>query len=360
MNVMAPVASAVLLVACGARTSLHERDGGTGLEGGGGPGGGASTGSDASSTGGGVAACVPETFGRPGTTGGVRVELDGDHVYWAYDFGVARALLGGGEVEDLAAVGGPMGDLVLDGDRVLVGAHGDLLAIPREGGAPEVLAAATGSIVSLAVDDDAIYWMAGGDGIFAYTLERLGRDGSRSVLLGPIDFGRSIALAGDDVVFTATALPDVDALGVIARIPRTGGPVTVVASSRREPTNIFARGDALYWTEQYDALDRPVGVVRLRPGDPSPEVVLAAPPDALPVWSAATETTVVMTALGGAGPSSTLYGAPLDGGPTTVLAEDDGIFLETAASADRVAMTVRPSLEDFEAGLAQEVRVVCP
>lgn len=346
-----------LLTACGARTTIARGDDDPGA-GGSGAGGDSATGGGAA-TGGGHAGCTPETFGGPDTAGAQRIEVDATHAYWTtVDGRLMRAAFGGGEPELLLAGLVDAGDLALDGDRVVVASGGSLLAVPRAGGAAIPLVEEVASVVQLAADASGIYWMAGGDGIFAYALERLAPDGTRSTLVAPLDFGLGLALTPTHAVFTGQGLGDPEALDVVARVPKAGGAVEVLASRRNDPTNVFVRGDDLFWTEQLDVTGGPAGVVRLSAGSAEPERILAAPAGALPLLGAATSSTVVLTALGESG--GLLLAAPIDGGEVVVLAEGRGLFLEPAASGDRVAFTVQPVVDDPDATSDVKVRVLCP
>ncbi len=352
----ATAAAGLLLLGCGARTSIAID--GTG-DGGGGGTSSATSSAPATSTGTGTISCEEEAFGGPSTQGGQRLEVAGDHVYWTTVSGrLARAQLGGGAVETLAEGLTDVGDLAIDGDRVVVGASGGLLAVPTTGGALEVLAPRVPGIVTLAVDASGIYWMAGGGGIAGYAIERLARDGGREVLLTGIDYGIGLTLNEDDVIFTAGALPGFVAVDVIASFPKDGGPITVLAEERPGPTNVFVRGGDLYWTEQFDALSGPVGVARLRAGASAPELLLVAPEGALPILAAASDTDLVLTALD-VSRGALLLRTPIEGGATEVLAEQSGFFLEPALTPERVVVTVQPPVDDPDAVGEAEVAVRC-
>lgn len=356
---IAVVVLVALSAACGARTSLAPGGGAGGGDAASGAGGATTSAAVGGSGGGGGAICEGESFGVGQTAGAQHVAMDDTHVYWTTDGGeVVRARLGGGARESIAPEGASVGDLVIDGDRLVFSDGEEILAVPTFGGPVErVATSASGPVVSLAVDGDAIYAMAGGSGILAYTLERLGRDGSRTVLVSPIDFGRGIALQGEDVLFAATLLPGIDELGLIARVPRTGGPFTVLAASRPDPTNVFVRGEDVYWTEQFDALGGPVGVARLRPGDASPTLVLVAPTGSLPILSTASDRWIAMTALDG--DRALLLAAPIDGGATEVEEEAPRLFLEPVGRGDRIAWSVHAAVDDRDDTTAVEVRIVC-
>lgn len=363
MSARWPVAGALLLAAsaCGARTSIDVE--GDGVGGGAssiGAGGDAGAPSAAVGGGGGGPRCEPETFGGPRTAGAQRIEVDATHAYWTTTGGrLVRAAFGGGAEEELLGDLQDVGDLALDGDRVVLAAEGRIVAVPKVGGPPVILVEDVDGVVTLVADASGIYWMAGGSGIVSYTLERLAPDGARSVLVAPIGFGIGVALTATDVVFTAETLGGSDALGLVARVPKEGGAVELLASDRPDPTNVFVRGDDVFWTEQLDVLGGPVGVVRLAPDAASPERILTAPAGSLPILSAATPTTVVMTALD-VERGAMLLAAPIGGGEAVLLAEDEGVFLEPATTEDRVAVTVQPAVDDRDDTAEHDVRVVCP
>lgn len=359
LGLVAMVAMVAAAAACGARTSLAPGVVGDGDGDGGGDagqGGAAATSSGGGSGGG----CVAESFGGPATQGAYRLEADATHVYWTtVDGRVMRARLGGGTAETLIDGQDGLSDLALHGDRVIFGSELGVASVPRAGGeSATLLVAGPLNVVALAADDSGIYWLSGGGGIFDYTLERLAPDGTRTALVDPIDYAIGLALQGEEVVFTAMSLPGVDAFDLVARVPKAGGPVEVLATDRPDPTNVFVHQGDLFWTEQFDVFDGPVGVVRLRAGEQAPEHVLVAPRHALPILSAAGGDDLVLTALH-TRRGALLLRSTLGVGVTEVLAEGPGFFLDPAVIGDRVAVTFQPPVDDPDALGDAEVEVLC-
>lgn len=172
---------------------------------------------------------------------------------WDDDHGargsIARVSRKGGALATLWR-GGAVEDLVVDRDRIVAVAGGELVSIPRGAGKPAVLAGGLQAPHAVAVDATHAYvaergdpyWQSGDSG---YLVRVPLAGGKAERLLGPVRWPEGVAVLGDRVLVGL-------ARGDVLSVPRGGGaPTVVVREKRPEPCRetfwMRSAGGALYW-----------------------------------------------------------------------------------------------------------------
>nr|MBK7068859.1 DUF5050 domain-containing protein [Deltaproteobacteria bacterium] len=107
---------------------------------------------------------------------------------------------------------------------------------------PEVLVGSQSMVIDVASDGDFIYWSS--RGLSGGSIWRARADGTGATVLAT---GQGSTVSGVEVdgayVYWATF-----GGGTVARCPKTGGPVTVLASGQNSPTAVGLWGDNVYWS----------------------------------------------------------------------------------------------------------------
>jgi len=163
---------------------------------------------------------------------------------------VARDAAVPGEPDTLALVAGVPVDLALSPSHVywvelgsLGAADGRLVRVPRRGGAVELLVGHLASPSALVIDGDELWWTNLHDG--AVQRLRLGPGPLQppETLLAGEEGGGSEALAlSPERIFIAQRKS-----GLVAWLPRGGGPLRRIVWRDGSPNSIATHGDTVYW-----------------------------------------------------------------------------------------------------------------
>ena len=167
------------------------------------------------------------------------VAVDGTHVYWVGDEGLARVAKGGGAVEKLAdlILTDFDADLVVDGDDVFVATGSEILRVPRSGGTPAVLAEDLCIAVSVAVAGDQVYFSDHG---CSGDVRRVSRAGGKVEVLATGQYGRGVAVDEEDVYWIGVE-------GAVIAAPRAGGDGRIIGGAR-DDSRLFLQGSHVYFT----------------------------------------------------------------------------------------------------------------
>lgn len=154
----------------------------------------------------------------------------------------------------------------------------------------------------------------------------------------PPEFGTAIAVHGDYVYWTVRNL-DHEANGSVRRVPRCGGPVTVLAPNQVGPVSVAVGGRMLFWGNMGRGIHTPGGALMRMPLGGGPVTQIASQ---TVFWKAiATDQSYVYwtseTTLHGA------YRAPIAGGPTEAIGPNQ-VFNEIAVDKNRAYLSQPASI----------------
>jgi hypothetical protein len=172
--------------------------------------------------------------------------------------GVFRVPRGGGAAEVLAPDQEWSRDLAVDDATIYwVRGHGAtpggaVSAMPKAGGAVREIAPHEADAHLVAVDSTHVYWANGGGydgggGTGKAEIRRMRKQG------GPVETVAAMAgvvrlqLADDALYVLADSGPS-SGSGIVARVPKSGGAVTVLAASGPSPADLDLDDTHLYWT----------------------------------------------------------------------------------------------------------------
>lgn len=206
-------------------------------------------------------ATVTELADAPKPSFGVAV--DTGYVYWAvYEGGdVLRAPRAGGPSERLASGQDFVNAIAVDeeGDVFWSIGHGlapggSIQRLARGSHAATAFAAAQADAKSVAVDTTHVYWIVGGgyDGTGATANPSIRRKALRSGAVETVATGLEgptrLVLDGDDVVFVEEGSPPYSGHGIVAKVPKRGGAVVVLAPLQTNPLGLAVDGGFVYWS----------------------------------------------------------------------------------------------------------------
>jgi hypothetical protein len=174
-----------------------------------------------------------------------QIAVSGSTAYFTTWDAVMQLPLPDGTPTALAAGQASPDGLAVDQEHVYWGNYQDdtVMRIRRDGsGGPEPLVDGQQGVYRIAVDQDSLYWVTFADA----TVMRSGKDGSDPVAIAEGQTGVSdVAVAGDHVYWVTRGT--IDTPGVVARAPRGGGDVTILATDGDAATDLEVRDGTLYW-----------------------------------------------------------------------------------------------------------------
>lgn len=179
----------------------------------------------------------------------LRVAVDETNVYWTNsELGSSKVLrcpiVGTcGTPEQLAVPQEAIG-LALDATSVYwADRNGGRIARRAKAGGPELLVGNPSNLpMGVAVDGPDVFWITD----FPGQVERREADGGTVPLGAAGQSGRVLAADARNVYFGSEQDPG--ELGNVARVPRGGGPVVVVARAGGEPKGMVLDTERVYWT----------------------------------------------------------------------------------------------------------------
>jgi hypothetical protein len=172
--------------------------------------------------------------------------------------GVFRVPRGGGAAEVLAADQEWSRDLAVDDATIYwVRGHGAtpggaVYAMPKAGGPVREIAPHEADAHLIAVDTTHVYWANGGGydgggGLGKAEIRRMLKQG------GPVETVAAIAgvvrlQIADDALYVLADSGPSSGSGIVAKVPKSGGAVTVLAASGPSPADLDLDDTHLYWT----------------------------------------------------------------------------------------------------------------
>lgn len=195
---------------------------------------------------------VPGSFG---------VAADDRHAYGvAYEGqgGAFRVARQGGAVEVLAGAQEWSRDIAVDATTLYwVRGHGatpggSVSAMAKQGGPVREIAPHQADAHLITVDATHVYWANGGGydgdgGTGKAEIRRMAKQGGPVEIIAAISGVVSLRLAEDTLYVLAVAGPGADA-SIVAKMPKSGGAVTVLAPSGPGPVDLDLDDTHLYWT----------------------------------------------------------------------------------------------------------------
>ena len=172
--------------------------------------------------------------------------------------GVFRAPRSGGSLESLAGSQEWSRDLAVDETTLYwVKGHGAtpggaVYSMPKAGGPVREFAPHQADAHLIAIDATHVYWANGGgyDGSGATgkaEIRRMAKQGGPVETVASIAGVVSLRIADDSLYVLADSMPPTGA-GILARVPKSGGAVTVLAPSGPSPADLDLDDTHVYWT----------------------------------------------------------------------------------------------------------------
>lgn len=222
-----------------------------------------------------------------------RLLLDGGDLYWTSTFGnaIVKVPTAGGSTSSVYTNEVQPWGLDKIGGTLVWTSNGATNRIRAAilPGAPVDLTTSTGTATELVVADNSVFFMnlpSGLDEICSTPLA-----GGPVTVLATTNISSLVGNAGLAVdsthVYWATGLTS--AAGYVARVPRTGGAVEILAPMQDEPTDVAVDGNYVYWAEQGDWTPPtpPTGKIRrmLKTGGPILDLAKGVQPSRIAVGS---------------------------------------------------------------------------
>jgi len=191
------------------------------------------------------------------------VAVDAGSVYWAiYEGGdVLRVPRAGGPTERLLGGQDFVNAIAADesGDVFWSIGHGmtpggSIQRLAKGSHTATVFAAAQAGAKSVAVDATHVYWIVGGgyDGTGAVADPAIRRRALRGGVVETVATGLAgptrLVLDGDDVIFVVEGSPAFTGRGAVAKVPKRGGAVTVLAPQQTNPLGLSVDAGFVYWS----------------------------------------------------------------------------------------------------------------
>lgn len=219
------------------------------------------------------------------TTSVLGLAADSSHVYWGtYDTGeLLRVSRAGGTEERLAGGQAFVNSLAVDGQHVYwtIGhgttPGGSVLRVVKSGGTAEMIAARQAGATSVVVDEEHVFWVVGGgfDGTGQHAVAPAivrrpkGQETAASIVSADVKAPARIVLDGRFVYGIDQGASHQD--GRLFRVPKSGGALTVLASSLSALQDLAVDQDFVYVTQRGTAHVAPVSCSQ--PPCPQPTAV---------------------------------------------------------------------------------------
>jgi hypothetical protein len=178
------------------------------------------------------------------------------------NLGVFRAPRDGGALEALAGAQEWSRDIAVDDTTIYwVKGHGatpggGVFAMAKAGGPVRDFAEHQADARLIGVDATHVYWANGGGydgggGTGKAEIRRRAKQGGPVEVLAEISGAMSLRVAEDALYVLADSMPPTGA-GILAKVPKSGGPVTVLAPSGPSPADLDLDATHVYWTIRGD------------------------------------------------------------------------------------------------------------
>ncbi len=172
-----------------------------------------------------------------------RLAIDKAYLYRIDDDGqVIRTSRSGGYQETLSTGHQDLGGLCLDDERLYFTdrSAGLILGLPILGGPVQYLAVAQDQPATIAVDDQRLYW-ATATAILSLAIDEPETDPEPEVVADDLSGPSWLTAAGGHVYWSSAAD------GTVARAPKAGGDVEIVAGDQAKPGALVVDAVAAYW-----------------------------------------------------------------------------------------------------------------
>ena len=199
-----------------------------------------------------------------GQTSMTAIAVDSTNLYWlgTLDGKVMKAPLAGGEPTTLATEG-LLESLAVDATNVYYTTgdlenttngsvtRGSVMKVPIDGNTPMRLAEGPfpGESGTLAVDDNNVYFVAVVDGANDQVLSVPKTGGPVTTLASGVTL--PVGLAADATGVYWTSSRPSEASGALAMVPLTGGPVVTLAARLGHPRSVALGGTSVFWAQDY-------------------------------------------------------------------------------------------------------------
>ena len=178
-----------------------------------------------------------------------QLSLSATHIYFSSNAGVSRVSLAGGVVELLAEIDGEASGVSVSESGAVVSLEmiGSIGVLPPNGGTISVIASGLTSPKQVETSAGEVFWAGGGDYAGDGEIWRSDQQGQ-----APKRLASGLRWPHFPTVFGAYVyFSDVDG-GLVARVPKSGGALEVVAKGQASPLDVAVSPPYVYWCSSGD------------------------------------------------------------------------------------------------------------